>query len=64
MVGCKLNKNMKILSKVSNPSCVVFAVPLYSDYYQQHDHIVQAKDAFYQTIHGSTTYLLWVLKLK
>jgi len=35
-----------------NKSKAVFAVPLYSDYYQSHDYIVQAKDAFYQTIMG------------
>lgn len=43
---------VKILSKVNNPSRIVFAIPLYSDYYRDHDHIVQAKDAFYQTILG------------
>jgi His-Xaa-Ser system radical SAM maturase HxsC len=43
---------IEMLEKVSSPSNVVFAVPMYSDYYQDHDHIVQAKDAFYQTILG------------
>lgn len=31
---------------------IVFGIPLYSDYYQQHDYIVQAKGAFYQTLIG------------
>jgi His-Xaa-Ser system radical SAM maturase HxsC len=31
---------------------VIFAIPLYSDIYKQHDHIVQAKDAFHQTCLG------------
>lgn len=35
-----------------NTSNIVFAVPLYSDYYLTHDYIVQAKDAFTQTIIG------------
>jgi His-Xaa-Ser system radical SAM maturase HxsC len=42
----------ELLSNVKSPSNVIFAVPMYSDYYQDHDHIVQAKDAFYQTILG------------
>lgn len=31
---------------------LMLGIPLYSDYYQQHDYIVQAKDAFYQTMQG------------
>lgn len=31
---------------------LMLGIPLYSDYYQQHDYIVQAKDAFNQTIQG------------
>lgn len=31
---------------------VVLGIPLYSDYYQEHDYIVQANDAFTQTILG------------
>ena len=30
----------------------MFGIPLYSDFYQDHDYIVQAKDAFHQTILG------------
>lgn len=33
-------------------SRLIWGVPLYSDYYQQHDYIVQAKDAFNQTALG------------
>jgi len=43
---------INMLSMVKSPGNIVFAVPLYSDFYQDHDHIVQAKDAFYQTILG------------
>ncbi|MDC1452633.1 radical SAM protein, partial [Vicingaceae bacterium] len=42
----------ELLAKIKSPSSVIFAIPLYSDFYQEHDHIVQAKDAFYQTILG------------
>jgi His-Xaa-Ser system radical SAM maturase HxsC len=31
---------------------LVLGIPLYSDYYQVHDYIVQAKDAFNQTMRG------------
>ena len=31
---------------------LMLGIPLYSDYYQQHDFIVQAKDAFNQTMQG------------
>jgi His-Xaa-Ser system radical SAM maturase HxsC len=31
---------------------LMLGIPLYSDYYQMHDYIVQAKDAFNQTIQG------------
>lgn len=33
-------------------SNLMLGIPLYSDYYQIHDYIVQAKDAFNQTIRG------------
>lgn len=41
-----------ILAKINKPNNVIFAIPLYSDIYKEHDYIVQAKDAFYQTILG------------
>jgi len=31
---------------------MMIGIPLYADYYQVHDYIVQAKDAFYQTVSG------------
>jgi His-Xaa-Ser system radical SAM maturase HxsC len=31
---------------------LMLAIPLYSDYYKFHDYIVQARDAFHQTIRG------------
>ena len=43
---------IEILKKVKEPNKVIFAIPLYSDIYKYHDHIVQAKDAFFQTITG------------
>jgi His-Xaa-Ser system radical SAM maturase HxsC len=39
------------LSEVNNPR-LMLGIPVYSDYYQMHDYIVQAKDAFNQTILG------------
>lgn len=39
------------ISKVKN-SKIVYGIPLYSDFYQQHDYVVQAKDAFSQTMLG------------
>lgn len=47
-----LDSIIDILDDVSNKRNVVFAIPLYSDVYKQHDHIVQAKDAFHQTCLG------------
>ena len=35
-----------------NYSRVMLGIPVYSDYYQEHDHIVQAPNAFNQTILG------------
>lgn len=46
------SENASLLAKITKPQNVVFAIPLYSDIYSKHDHIVQAKDAFYQTCHG------------
>ncbi|MDR7128020.1 His-Xaa-Ser system radical SAM maturase HxsC [Algoriphagus sp. 4150] len=42
---------VEALSLVENQK-VVFGIPLYSDYYATHDYIVQAKDAFDQTMLG------------
>lgn len=39
------------LSKIEY-SRLMIGIPLYSDFYQAHDYIVQAKDAFYQTVIG------------
>ncbi|HTN37320.1 MAG TPA: His-Xaa-Ser system radical SAM maturase HxsC [Arachidicoccus sp.] len=38
--------------KALNTSKLMFGVPLYSDYYQLHDYIVQARNAFNQTMLG------------
>lgn len=46
------NDYLEILKEISEPHRVVFAIPLYSDIYYQHDYIVQAKDAFHQTCLG------------
>jgi His-Xaa-Ser system radical SAM maturase HxsC len=47
-----LDNTIDILDEISIKQNVVFAIPLYSDIYKQHDHIVQAKDAFHQTCLG------------
>jgi len=39
------------LAQIRNPR-MMLGIPLYADYYQVHDYIVQAKDAFNQTILG------------
>jgi His-Xaa-Ser system radical SAM maturase HxsC len=39
------------LAQIGNKR-IVLGIPLYADYYQVHDYIVQAKDAFNQTILG------------
>lgn len=39
------------LSSINNEQ-IVYGIPIYSDYYKQHDYIVQAKDAFNQTVLG------------
>lgn len=47
-----LDNIIDILSFIKARKNVVFAIPLYSDTYKVHDHIVQAKDAFHQTCLG------------
>lgn len=42
---------VQAFSAVDNNN-IVYGIPLYSDYYQQHDYIVQAKNAFNQTVVG------------
>jgi His-Xaa-Ser system radical SAM maturase HxsC len=39
------------IGALNNPR-LMFGIPVYSDYYQIHDYIVQAENAFYQTILG------------
>jgi His-Xaa-Ser system radical SAM maturase HxsC len=39
------------INEINNPR-LMFGIPVYSDYYQTHDYIVQAENAFYQTILG------------
>lgn len=46
-----INKLAEKLSKINNPR-IMLGIPLYSDFYQIHDYVVQAKDAYYQTLMG------------
>jgi His-Xaa-Ser system radical SAM maturase HxsC len=39
------------LGKINNGR-LMLGIPIYSDYYQVHDYVVQARNAFYQTILG------------
>ena len=39
------------IAEVNNPRLMI-GIPLYSDYYQIHDYVVQTEDAYYQTIMG------------
>ena len=43
--------NAERLGEINNTR-LMLGIPLYSDYYQQHDHIVQAQNAFSQTVLG------------
>ena len=51
------------ISKINNRK-IVFGIPLYSDYYQDHDYIVQAKQAFNQTILGFHNMARYDLRLE
>lgn len=41
------------LARINSPR-IMLGIPLYSDYYQDHDYIVQTKDAYFQTLMGIT----------
>lgn len=41
----------KTLSEINNNK-ITIGIPIYSDFYQLHDYIVQSRNAFYQTILG------------
>jgi His-Xaa-Ser system radical SAM maturase HxsC len=45
------NQMAERLGQIDNPK-LMLGIPVYSDYYQVHDYIVQAENAFYQTIIG------------
>jgi His-Xaa-Ser system radical SAM maturase HxsC len=45
-------KNIVSRIKSVDNQNMMFGIPLYSDYYLDHDYIVQAKDAFSQTVMG------------
>lgn len=51
------------ISQVNNEK-MVFGIPLYSDFYQQHDYVVQAKGAFNQTILGFHNMARYDLRLE
>jgi|SRR5690606_5439757 len=51
------------LQRVENKR-TVYGIPLYSDYYQQHDYIVQVKGAFRQTILGFHNMARYGLRLE
>lgn len=46
-----VNSIAKQIAAVNNPR-MMLGIPLYSDFYQIHDYVVQSKDAFYQTVMG------------
>ena len=46
-----VNRFAEKLAQINNTRLMV-GIPLYSDYYQVHDYVVQTKDAYYQTIMG------------
>lgn len=46
-----INALAEKLSEINNPR-IMLGIPVYSDFYQIHDYVVQAKDAYYQTLMG------------
>lgn len=46
-----INALAEKLGEINNPR-LMLGIPLYSDFYQIHDYVVQAKDAYYQTLMG------------
>lgn len=46
-----INALAEKLGNINNPR-LMLGIPVYSDYYQIHDYVVQAKNAFYQTMMG------------
>ena len=46
-----INKISEKLSLVNHPR-LMLGIPVYSDFYQDHDYVVQSKNAFYQTLMG------------
>jgi His-Xaa-Ser system radical SAM maturase HxsC len=46
-----INALAKKLSDLNNPR-IMLGIPLYSDFYQIHDYVVQTEDAYYQTLMG------------
>lgn len=51
------------LSAIKNPR-IMLGIPVYSDHYQTHDHIVQAKNAFEQTILGLYQLAAWGIRIE
>lgn len=51
------------LAAVNNQR-IMLGIPVYSDYYQSHDHIVQAKNAFDQTILGLYNLTAWGIRVE
>jgi His-Xaa-Ser system radical SAM maturase HxsC len=43
---------------------MVLGIPLYSDYYQIHDYIVQSRDAFHQTMQGLYNLMRWGVRIE
>ena len=46
-----INALAEKLGEINNPR-IMLGIPLYSDFYQIHDYVVQTKDAYYQTLMG------------
>jgi len=53
----------KAIFDVNNPR-IVFGIPLYSDYHLLHDYIVQAKNAYFQTLLGFHNMARYGLRLE
>ena len=46
-----VNEYASKIAEVNNPKLMI-GIPLYSDFYQIHDYVVQSEDAYFQTIMG------------
>tara|TARA_R110002167_G_scaffold134051_7_gene319394 strand:+ start:13370 stop:14482 length:1113 start_codon:yes stop_codon:yes gene_type:complete len=57
-------KNIPCAINQVNNDNIIFGIPLYSSYFREHDYIVQAENAFYQTVIGFHNMASYGLRLE